>query len=86
MDTKLKGLRWITPRYPNNPLKEINLLKETIKIINKDNRSKLVMTDYQFLSFLTEKNLNIPLWLFPVYCSFALGALETYNIINILVG
>ena len=33
-----------------------------------------------------EKNLNIPLWLFPVYCSFALGALETYTIINLLVG
>lgn len=30
------------------------------------------------------KSLNIPLWLFPVYCSFALGSLETYRFIEIL--
>ena len=38
---------------------------------------------------LTYKNpntpLNIPLWLAPVYCSFALGALETYRIFNLLL-
>tara|TARA_B100001093_G_scaffold519530_1_gene608978 strand:- start:543 stop:2117 length:1575 start_codon:yes stop_codon:yes gene_type:complete len=59
IDPKLKGLKWITPKYPNDPSKEISFLKETIEIIKKDNRAKLVMTDYQFLSILTEKNLNI---------------------------
>jgi hypothetical protein len=60
LDSKFKGLKWITSRYPNNPLKEINFLKEAIKIIDNDSRAKLVMTDYQFLSFITGKNLNIP--------------------------
>ena len=30
------------------------------------------------------KYVNIPLWLFPVYCSFALGAIETYKIFNLI--
>ena len=28
LDPKLKGLNWITTRYPNNPSKEINFIKE----------------------------------------------------------
>ena len=31
------------------------------------------------------KYINIPLWLFPVYCSFALGAIETYKIFNLII-
>lgn len=31
------------------------------------------------------KYVNIPLWLFPVYCSFALGAIETYKIFNLII-
>ena len=30
-------------------------------------------------------SLNIPLWLFPIYCSFALGALHTYEIFKVLI-
>ena len=60
LDSKLKGLKWISPKYPNDPLKEISLIKEAIQIIKKDERNKIVMSDYQFISFLTEQNLNIP--------------------------
>lgn len=31
------------------------------------------------------KYINIPLWLFPIYCSFALGAIETYKIFNLII-
>ena len=51
-----------------------------------DSLGGLSDTELNLLKINPEKNLNIPLWLFPVYCSFALGALETYNIINLLVG
>ena len=60
LDQRLSGLKWITPRYPNNPLKEISLLKKTIQIINEDNRNKLVLTDYQFLSLIIKEKINIP--------------------------
>ncbi len=60
LNSKLNGLNWLTSRYPDNPEKELQLLKESLKIIKTDNRKKLVMTDYQFLSLLTEQNLNIP--------------------------
>ena len=60
LDPKLNGLNWITTRYPNNPTKEINFIKESINIIDNDKRKKMVMTDYQFLSLIMEKNLNIP--------------------------
>ena len=59
LDPRLKGLKWITPRYSNDPSKEISLLKEAIQKINKDNRNKLVMTEYQFLTLIIEKNLYI---------------------------
>ena len=31
-----------------------------------------------------DKPFNLPLWLIPIYCSFAIGALYTYNIFKIL--
>ena len=48
LDVKLKGLKWITPLYPENPKKEILLLKEAINIIDNDKRKKIIITDYQF--------------------------------------
>ena len=59
IDKKLSGLKWITPHY-KDPLKEINLIKEALVIIKKDKRSKMVITHYQFFSFLLEEDLNIP--------------------------
>ena len=55
LDPKLNGLNWITTRYPNNPTKEINFIKESINIIDNDKRKKMVMTDYQFLSLIMKK-------------------------------
>ena len=50
ISTDLKGLKWITYIYPNNPQKEIDYLKNVIKIISSDKSKKAILTDYQFLS------------------------------------
>ena len=52
LSTKLNGLKWITPLYPKEPMKEIMQLKEAIKIVQNDNRKKAIITDYQFISII----------------------------------
>ena len=49
LDNKLKGLRWITHHYPNNPSNEINFLLSSMEEIKKDKRKKMLVTDYQFI-------------------------------------
>lgn len=46
----LKGLKWISYYYPDDPEKEINNLKEVLKILSKDNSKKTIITDYQFIA------------------------------------
>ena len=52
LDAKLKNLKWITHHYPNNPKQEIENLLDSIKIIKNDNRNKMIVTDYQFISVI----------------------------------
>ena len=42
LDKRLKGLKWITPHYPNKPLKEINLLLDTKNILSEKKGEKRV--------------------------------------------
>ena len=60
LDSKLKNLMWITPEYPNDPLNELNLLRDAINILKNDTRNKMVITHYSFLSFITELKLHMP--------------------------
>ena len=60
IDNKLNNLKWITPYYPKDPEKEINLVKNAIEILKKKNRKKMVITHYQFLSLILEEDLNLP--------------------------
>jgi hypothetical protein len=60
IDQKLNKLKWITPYYPKNPEKEINLLKNAIKVLKNEKRKKMVITHYQFFSLILEQDLNIP--------------------------
>lgn len=60
IDNKLNKLKWITPYYPRNPEKEINLIRNAIKILKSENRKKMVITHYQFFSLILEQDLNIP--------------------------
>tara|TARA_B100001123_G_C15314364_1_gene1025577 strand:+ start:749 stop:2341 length:1593 start_codon:yes stop_codon:yes gene_type:complete len=52
LDEKLKKLKWVTVLYPDDPKKEILLLKEAIDIIKEEKRNKAIVTDYQFISIL----------------------------------
>ena len=60
IDAKFKNLKWITPSFPNNPKKEIDLIRETVEVLIRDKRSKMMITEYQFFSVILEENLNIP--------------------------
>jgi len=50
LSSKLKNLRWLTHHYPENPKQEIKNLLDSIKVIKSDNRKKMIVTDYQFIS------------------------------------
>ena len=60
LDDRLKGLKWITPHYPNNPLKEINLLIDIKNILSKENEEKIIITDYLFFSSLLNNSFVSP--------------------------
>jgi len=60
IDSKLKNLKWITPSFPLDPRKEIDLIKQTIEVLKQDKRNKMMITEYQFFSLILEENLNIP--------------------------
>ena len=59
LDEKLKKLKWVTVLYPDDPKKEILLLKEAIDIIKEEKRNKAIVTDYQFISILLSTDFNI---------------------------
>jgi len=46
----LKGLKWITHRYPNDPQYEIDNLKKVMEIISQDKSTKTLITNYQFIA------------------------------------
>lgn len=60
IDDKLKGVKWITMFYPNNPMEEIKNIKLAVKILKSDTNKKMLITDYQFISvFLDEYDYSI---------------------------
>ena len=58
IDSKFKGLRWISHIYPDNPSIEIQIIKQSLDIIKSDKKIKMVITDYQFFSILLDEELN----------------------------
>ena len=46
----LKGLKWITINYSNNPEEEIQNIKDAMKIISADTSNKTIITNYQFIA------------------------------------
>ena len=57
INEKLKGLKWITPRFSNNADKEIDLINEIKTYLSDDRRNKMVMTNYSFFSTILGKKL-----------------------------
>ena len=53
-----KNLKWVN-KFEADPNFEINLLKNAIKIIDEDDRDKLLITHYQFFSTILGKKINI---------------------------
>ena len=60
LDPKFKGLNWISPYYPKNPSKEIDLLKDTKEKIINEKYNKIIITDYQILPYLTKSKIPTP--------------------------
>ena len=56
----LKGLKWITYKYPEAPIKEIELVKNSLEIIDNDKSKKMLLTDYLFFSSVLEEDLHNP--------------------------
>ncbi len=56
----LKGLKWITAEYSDNPDLEISLIKESIKVIENDKSKKMMLSGYLFFSSTIKQNLHNP--------------------------
>jgi len=93
LDSKFKGLKWISPYYIDNPSKEINLLIDAKKILASSKEKRFIITDYLFFSSLLETNFASPnKWydnlsvpesnnrFYNEYKSFFLSKIKTNNI------
>ena len=56
----LKGLKWITYDYSEEPATEIALIKESMSEIQLDKSRKMLLTGYLFFSAILDENLNNP--------------------------
>ena len=60
LDSRLLGLKWITPHYIEKPQKEINLLISTKNVLSTVKDNKMIITDYQFFSSLLKNKFASP--------------------------
>ncbi len=58
LSNNLKGLKWININNLD-PRDELMTIKNAMNIIRNDNREKILITHYQFLSTILEQDLNI---------------------------
>ena len=56
----LTGLKWINPFFNGNPKDEIELIKEGISQIEKEDDELMLITHYLFFDSITKKNMNMP--------------------------
>ena len=54
------GLKWITPKYKNEPSEEIALINEIKLYLLNDERRKMLMTNYSIFSATLEQKLYSP--------------------------
>jgi len=60
IDKKFNGLKWITPDYKNDVQEELILIKKIKSFLLKDNRNKMLITNYSFFSGILNQNLHSP--------------------------
>ncbi len=67
LNSKFNNLNWITPNhFEKKPKIEIDLLKNSMQVLENDQSSKMLITHYQFISAILNENLNIPnRWYYP---------------------
>tara|TARA_Y100000992_G_C21266283_1_gene494112 strand:+ start:81 stop:1154 length:1074 start_codon:yes stop_codon:yes gene_type:complete len=58
IDKNLKGLKWIN-KLNLDPLNEIDSIKNALVVIKNDQRKKILITHYQFISTILDEDLNI---------------------------
>ena len=46
----LKGLKWITYKFSDNPRREVEGIKGIMNIISEEKQRKMIITDYQFIA------------------------------------
>ena len=98
IDPSLKGLMWIHKRYADRPEYELSKLIEIKNIISKDLNNKIIISDYQFLPFVTgNKNFTPNKWLdrlsvpreendyYKKYEKFFMNKLKNQNIVNVYI-
>ena len=60
IDKKFLGLKWITPEYKNESKKEIIFINEIKSQLSKDDRTKMLWTNYSFFSVVLNEKLFSP--------------------------
>ena len=79
IDEKLKGLKWITYLYPNDPKQEITSIIEAINFFKNGPINKMLITEYQIISPILNIYDNSPnQWHHPSV-SFPLKGNEYFN-------
>ena len=53
-------MNWISPEFSSDPEEEISLLKNIKIHLQNDNRKKMILTNYNFLSAITGQKLSSP--------------------------
>lgn len=60
ISTKLSGLKWVTPinfGISTNVKEEVNIIKQVLEIVKKDKNNKVMMSNFQFFSIITESEI-----------------------------
>ena len=67
LDKRFSGLNWITPgkQSQKEVREEIELIKENLNILKKDNSKKMLITNYSFFSVILNASANSPSRWFP---------------------
>ena len=59
IDLSLKGLKWVTYLYPEDPEKEIELINKTIASLKAENDNFILITHYSFMhNLIGKKSFN----------------------------
>jgi hypothetical protein len=84
IDDSLKGLKWISLSYKDNPSFEINSLRHIIDHISRDKNPKMLITHYLFLSSVIKGNIYTPSRVYTLDgVSFPLKDNKYYNDYNV---